>query len=425
MHHKKQATLLLLTLSIFCFGCTRQLSIPSVQKESLPTIVNNSYLAKDQSLFANTVSSNSLPKYTKDGVDYQLGTKDSLQLRDVFHCPTPTTSFWDATKTCQTDTSSPHPTEKFPLHGLKIALDPGHLAGTSEMAEIEEKLIKLKHPALNDSIFFYEGELTFLTVSYLKESLEQLGADVFVTRQSNESAFGYTYFEWLKTHFSQDLDSCLQYKVINGDEFKLLCQAKEENTLRSKKIIFHKLFKHLDFYQRAKIINQYNPHITTIIHFNVDVNNKGWNKPTSKNFNMAFVPGAFMRNETSKMIDFNHFVRLNHTNEINESIAFSNHILKGLKKHTNVDIINEYSDISYLNNYCIATNVPGVFARNLALTRQVKGIVCYVEALYQDNLDESLQLNKVKKITYAPDRIRNVSEGILEGIIEYIKYKKY
>lgn len=292
------------------------------------------------------------------------------------------------------------------------------------MAEIEGKLIKLKHPQQKDSIFFYEGELTYLTTQLLKDSLEQLGAEVYITRGINQSAFGYTYFEWLDHHFKHDLDSCLEINLITEEEHQSLSQQKEENTLLSKKIIFHKVFKHLDFYQRAKNINAFCPDLTIIVHYNVDVDNTNWNTPTEDNFSMAFVPGAFMKGELDKQIDFNHFVRLSQTNEIEASIEFSNYLLLGLKKHTLVDIIDDYSEISYLKNYCIPTKFKGVFSRNLALTRQIKGTLCYIEALYQDNIKESLLLNENKEKPYFSERVQEVSNGLLEGIVEYLRYKK-
>ena len=427
MSKKIKAPCFLLMICIHLLACNRPLTTQKTceTKKEEKEVPKVQLLAKDSSLLIKILRNNTQTTYFYNDSTYTLFNQDSSSWISMFACPTPTHSFWEISDSCNKKKHLEKPTKEYPLQGIKIALDPGHLAGTAKMAEIEGKKIKMKHPQIKDSVFFYEGELTYLTACLLKESLEKLGAEVFTTRQPNESAFGYTYFYWLAHHFTHDLDSCFKNNLLTIDDYDLLTQEKEKNTLLSKKIIFHKFFKHLDFYQRATIINSYQPDLTVIMHYNVDVSNKGWDKPTNKNFNMAFVPGAFMEGEIDKPIDFNNFVRLNHTKEINESIIFSSHILNGLKKHTKVDIITDYSEISYLNDYCLPTNVSGVFSRNLALTRQIKGIICYVEALYQDNIDESLLLNKKRNNSYIPTRIQDVSNGILEGIVEYLSYKNH
>jgi N-acetylmuramoyl-L-alanine amidase len=402
---------------LFVLSCKKELSI---QKTITKPSFNYKNLIKDTVLFKVIAETKTNTTYTFRDSSLTIFKKDSLMWSQIFHCPTPSQTFWNKNRLCDQLDDSLSPSLNLPLRGFRVALDAGHLAGTPLMAEIEGKKIKLKHPNTKDSVFFYEGELTFLTVTLLKDSLTRLGAQVFTTRKSNESALGYTYFEWLDQHFLNDIDSCLQYHIITKEDYNLLLSEKEKNTLLSKKIIFHKLFKHLDFHERATIINQFQPDITVIVHYNVDVKNKRWEKPTKSNFNMAFVPGAFMNGELKTHIDFNNFIRLNTTNEISESIMLSSYILKGLKKHTNVDIIHDYSDISYLNDYCLPTNQRGVFSRNLALTRQIKGPLCYIEALYQDNFEESLLLNKKETNNYSPRRVKHVAIGALEGIIEYL-----
>jgi len=428
---KKYLSFFLITSVISLFSCRnsknqQQKTIQTIDSEydNIKKTINTtpSLLIKDTAI-CNSINNykNKITYQYKDST-YTLYKKDSSQWNNVFNEETPIQSFWDINVFIEKDTSL-YQLKTSPFEGIKIALDAGHLAGTSKMAEIEGKRIKLKHPDLQDSIFFFEGELTYRTVSLLKDSLIQLGAKVFTTRQSNESSLGYTYFEWLDKYFIHDIDSCLNNNFIDAEEYNFLLIEKTKNTVQSQKIIFHKLFKHLDFYHRAKIINTFRPDLTIIVHFNVDVDNKEWIKPTDKNYNMAFVPGAFMEGEIETQIDFNNFVRLSQTQEIKESIILSGYVLSGLKKHTNVDIIDDYSEISYLNDYCLSTHVKGVFSRNLALTRQIKGTICYVEALYQDNFDESLLLNKNQEYDYSLERVREVSNGIIEGITNYLSSK--
>ena len=89
-----------------------------------------------------------------------------------------------------------------PLKGLKIALDPGHISGDMEIAAYELKFLKLKKDSLaglNEPINLIEGNLTLATALFLKQQLEEAGAEVMLTRNKpNYSSFGVTYPEWLK-----------------------------------------------------------------------------------------------------------------------------------------------------------------------------------------------------------------------------------
>ena len=114
------------------------------------------------------------------------------------------------------DSSFTNETKK--LEGLKIAIDPGHIAGDMEMGDIEKKCLTFKCDSVHglmDSIAIAEGVLTFATAKLLKDKLEAEGAEVFMTRPFNSSsAFGLTFDDWLKTHFTTTVDSLYKEEKI-------------------------------------------------------------------------------------------------------------------------------------------------------------------------------------------------------------------
>jgi hypothetical protein len=69
---------------------------------------------------------------------------------------------------------------------------------------------------------------------------------------------------------------------------------------------------------------------------------------------------------------------------------------------------------------------PGIYCRNLALTRLIHGPLCYGETLLQDNPDEAKRLaqkdfdfNGIK----LPSRIIEVAHAYINGICEYFGLK--
>jgi N-acetylmuramoyl-L-alanine amidase len=302
------------------------------------------------------------------------------------------------------------------LSFYKIALDPGHIAGDMEVAKKEKKYVTMQSP----SVQLIEGELTLATTLILKKKLEKEGATVMLTRDKpNQSTFGVDYKKWKDSLFVTALDSAF----LGGD-----ISFEEKNYLRTKASdteIFRRFFSLADVHQRAKKINAFHPDLTLVIHYNVDEANTNWNKPSKKNFNMAFVGGSFAANELDKSEARVEFLRLLLTDDIEKSIVFSKYIIESLAKKTKVPSALD-SNATYLKDNCIRTNAMGVYCRNLTLTRKINGIVCYGESLYQDNLNECKALSK-KEINIdgieTSKRVEEVAEAYFEGIINYVKRK--
>lgn len=309
-----------------------------------------------------------------------------------------------------------------PLLHYKIALDPGHMAGDIETAKMERKWVEMKQ----SSIQLIEGELTLATALILRKKLEKEGATVMLTRNKpNQSAFGIGFQKWKDSLFSKSLDSAAARGDVSFEERNFLL-TNANNTE-----IFRRFFLYEEMRERARRINEFNPDLTLIIHYNVDEMNQPWNRPTKKNFNMAFVGGSFGAGELDRPEARIDFLRLLLTEDIENSIEFSKYIVNSLVETLKVPAALDSCAV-YLKGNCLTTDVAGVFCRNLGLTRTVRGTMCYGESLYQDNINEYKLLGKKNASTplsttigmKTSKRVEEVAEAYFNGIINYIKNKK-
>jgi len=313
------------------------------------------------------------------------------------------------------------------LKGLRIAIDPGHVAGSYKEALVEARFVSV---AQNDSppIRFYESELTFATASFLEQMLRNEGAEVFLTRKAHgTTAYGKTFKQWLNQDFRAEVrKSVREMKISTTKALFLLNKATEQQ-------IFHEYFKIKELYKRAEIINEFNPHITVVIHYNADVQNErrydkfGNVKAANLNYNMAFVPGSFIEGELENQNARIEFLRLLATNDIGSSIDFSEKVLESFTQMLNVETVSPTEKLPYLDKASIATHCKGVYARNLLLARKVNGIVCYGETFCQDNALECVLLSK-KDVEInglkTSSRVKQVAEAYFQGIMNYVNSKK-
>ena len=301
------------------------------------------------------------------------------------------------------------------IRTYKIALDPGHIGGDIEIAKMEKKWVEMKtNPArgIKEPIQLIEGNLTLATAKILKKKLEAEGATVMLTRnEMGISAFGINYEKWKDSLFLRSVDSAYTRGDISFEEKNFLIVKANDTE------IFRRFFLQEEMRERARKINEFHPDLTLIIHYNVDETNTNWNKPTKKNFNMAFVGGSFTEDELDKPEARIDFLRLLLMEDIEKSIEFSKYIVESLVQQTNVPAALD-SNAVYLKDNCMQTNANGVFCRNLALTRMVKGTLCYGESLYQDNIYECKALSQKDS-----NRVEEVAEGYFQGIINYVKSK--
>lgn len=314
---------------------------------------------------------------------------------------------------------------KNPFHGLRVAIDPGHTANSFENALIEGKYVSLS--SNKDSCKIYEAKLTWLTAVVLKDFLEKNGATIFLTRPKLKlDSQNMTFQSWLLNYAEEDIDSLFKFSHIDKKQHqKLISHLSDTSSINNRKVLF-KYYNKIDIENRAKIINEFKPHITIVIHFNVDVNNTGWTTPTNKNYNLAFVPGAFTKNELETKDEINDFNKLLFTPIIERSQILSNAILKHLNKNLKTPSLSDDSKIEYLTLYSLKSPFNGVYSRNLTLTRKINSPLCYGETLYQDNWEICNNLAK-EDLDFEGHKINqtifDIATGYFNGIKEYLEYE--
>lgn len=244
---------------------------------------------------------------------------------------------------------------------VKIAIDPGHFGGKYARLEHRSFLVGGKR--------IQEGDLTFQTALYLKKMLESAGMEVFMTRSRlGAGALAEPYSE---------------EEAFNAYNLR-------------------------DLNERARQINAFEPDLTVCIHYNIYSGETSICSPAPHNFCCAFVPGGFGKGELARMADRGEFLRLLLTNDIEKSIELSKCILTAFEKEL---LIPCQTNRGHLKNICKWVG-RGVFARNLVLTRQIKGPICYGETLCMDAETEYLRLSEA--------RLQEVARSYLHGIQQYL-----
>lgn len=307
-----------------------------------------------------------------------------------------------------------------PLSGYRIAIDPGHFSTNLVDAASEQKyLYFIKDSVKNsrDTVKLFESQLTYNTACILKNKLVEQGADVFVTRdRADYTSFNCTYQEWIKKHRKRSLDSLKSAGSLSPAKHAKLLKCNDYT-------LFWEFFRDYDLANRASKINAFSPHVTLIIHYNVDEKNAPWKKCTPKNYTMAFIGGGFTGDNLDKLDAKLHFIRLLLSDQLNRSEDLSAKTVANFNKQLNITIATA-NDADYLRDNCLSTSSPGVFCRNLALCRKINSPMVYGESLYQDNEKEAKLLMQSDLDIYgikANQRVQQVAQSYYDAVIAYLK----
>jgi len=309
---------------------------------------------------------------------------------------------------------------KKPLQGFRVAIDPGHFATTRKDAEIEQRYLYFVKDSVNrplDTIKLFESELAFNTAEQLKVMLEGVGAEVLLTRnKNNHTSFNCSYNDWITFHKKRTLDSLKAIDQLSETRYKQILLLKPYP-------LFWDFFHDLDINNRAKKINQFHPHASVIIHFNVDELNNPWIKPSNKNFTMAFIGGSFTSDNLNKWEAKINFLRLLLTKQLNLSEKLSKATVKNFNVNLQIPIASA-NDAIYLNSNCKTTCSAGVFSRNLILCRKINSPLVYGESMYQDNFLECESLMKCDLDVYGiktNQRLNLVAKSYYAAVYDFLK----
>lgn len=317
-----------------------------------------------------------------------------------------------------------------PLTGLKIAIDPGHMGGKFW----DEKTGKFVHnPKTKKTVS--EGDLTLKVSLLLAQQLKALGANVLLTRGNYEPVSKLNPKKYrLKSFIEHELRSVVDAKWFENEILNAKISSELNTHPRIQKIRskdeeqrFYYFINREDLAARAKLINSFKPDLTLIIHFDALIEPAGRkdNLQTSHNEVRAYVPGNFFPEEmATREARANLVKNLFDAHRWYQSNMFTVNLVKSLSKKTNVKIKDDPTD------YGATRIVDGVYARNLALTRQIsEGAMSYVEILYYNYENEftaltSKKLNKTRingKVLKYPPRLDAIVDGLRDGILDYVE----
>ncbi len=319
-----------------------------------------------------------------------------------------------------------------PLQGVRVAIDPGHIGG--DWAGLEVRLMKFT----GLDVVVKEGDLSFYVASQLHARLTQLGAEVLITRPSfGTSSLTWAFDQWLRDRVSVRVAFdrvSLEYSDVKTSrdlaaELRALENALKKGgplNLNNFDLLFNQVYVRFDLIHRAEIMNAFNPDISFVIHFNSLGLLNGRNEPVAENLNMAFVSGVITVGELSDPIRRAELARLAITPDFENSVELCEHLVRNLVAVTGVQQKRSFaSEITDPKRYMTYASLPtpaqfsadtstGVYARNLLLTRKIKGPLCYGESLYQDNQHEAYNLS-------APDhwRLNHVVEAYTQTVFDF------
>ncbi len=231
------------------------------------------------------------------------------------------------------------------------------------------------------------------------------------------SALGISYYEWKRKIKNRAyVDSLLKEGLLSEKQVAMLRGHMAD------KAIFSEIFGSMDMSVRARKINAFHPDMTVVIHYNVNEKNTGWTKTTDKDFVMTFVGGCVTSKDLKTLAGRLNLLRLLISPDIENSVKLCSYAVNHLSADLNVPVAKK-TDATYLNERCLATPVVGVYSRDLALTRLIKGPLVYGEPLYQDNAKECTMLSGYcDKIAGAntPTRLELVADAYYKAIEDYV-----
>ena len=313
-------------------------------------------------------------------------------------------------------TAPPHSSSsKQSLKGYRIAIDPGHMAENRRQAKWEKRYINAGEKGWFKTRYkFYEADLAFSTAYILKDLLEDQGAIVLISRKKDINALNIPFKKWFKNHFQDQALSDLMEEKIDSAYYDWLMNEAD------KKDIYRTYFRYLDFEARIKRINNWKPDLSLIIHYNAGGSGRRYTH--NENHCMAFIGGSFAKSELKTAEDRMDFLRLLISKDIMESALLSDQFIHQHTASLGIAVVPPNADYPYLRKYSILSQYPGVYARNLIMTRKIKGTLCYGESLLQENLSEAKALSrkdlKWKEISTSK-RVKEVAYAYYYAILNY------
>lgn len=306
-----------------------------------------------------------------------------------------------------------------PLTGLRLVVDPGHM-GTPFWNDLDGKYVKVGGKTVA------EGEIALWTAKLLATDLENLGAEVRLTRTDLNPVTRYTWEnfdprERLADYYYKSRDDWMAKYLALGDS-ELVRQLPKAPEVRRMGTFAGKvqLFLQEDMDARSKIVEAERPDVFVDIHFD----SMRVDELQSRNDDVSvYVPGAVRKNETgarNQRAD-----ALKHLLDVRrwkQSSRMAKAMVGLVAKNLGLPLLKDGIETSVKVS-------DGVFARNIFQTkRATPGLCAFFEAFHYDYVKEFPRLTNLdREATYRgtafryPSRLEAVSNGIRDGLIQYLR----
>jgi N-acetylmuramoyl-L-alanine amidase len=264
-----------------------------------------------------------------------------------------------------------HPLDK-PLNGLRVAIDPGHIGGP--WAQIEERSTRYRGSAP-----VQEGDLNLITGRLLKQELINMGASVYVVRDSTEPVTPYRPGDFLveaRELLLNHSSKSTSLRAMPPDKVNLLFGHR---LMDLAEFLFYRCSEITE--RGNRIRNNFVPDITITLYIDATPGS-GRGHLTSANANIFFVHGSYTKTELGdpgmqrrciyKMIEGSSDIEAEVAADI-AAVFFQKTGLGPVK----------YGDSSTTRQ--VIPNNPFVVARNLAANREYDGPVVCTEPYFMNN----------------------------------------
>ena len=324
-----------------------------------------------------------------------------------------------------------HPNQ--PLRGLRVALDPGHMGGSDWDARTGKWVKDQSGHRIS------EGVLNLQTALLLEADLVALGANVMITHRELAPVSSVPYERLDLNSFARaelrnvSLASWFQSLLERGSDEASLGNIFGGSTsvkhLFSESSRANYFILHADLDARSDQIEKFDPDITLIIHYDAAVTANLPNdvNPQGRDAVKTYLPGAFFPDEFATREERKNFSRhLLDPEAWDASLKLAQSVIHSLTTGLNL------SPEAYGGDKNVVPISPGVFARNLALTRKLHShAITYVECLYYNYPGEFSALLKTRHplragdqaIPYS-DRVKQVADSLKDSILRFVSEYK-
>lgn len=297
----------------------------------------------------------------------------------------------------------PPASDRKPLNGLRITIDPGHIGG--EWAQMEERWFRI-----GESRPVTEGDMTLYVARMLKARLEQLGAKVTLTRSK-----------------PAPVTSDRPEKLVSAARASLRERGSNitERRLRlESEILFYRVS---EIRARARLVNEkFKPDLVLCLHFNAEA----WGNPARPSLVEAnhlhfLILGAFGEEElTYEDQRFGMLLKLLNRS-FPEELAATKAVADSMAEATGLPPFEYKSDV--------AVDVGGgpfIWGRNLLANRLFEAPVIFLEPYVMNNAEV---FDRIQAGDYAglrtvhgkkrPSIYREYADSVIDGILNYYRQR--